>query len=382
MLPAYFDNNATTPLDDYVLQAMLPFFSEHYGNASSRHEYGRAARKAVDEAREQVADAVGAHPSQVVFVSGGTEANNLLIKGVAARLTPSQIVVSSVEHPSIIRPAQELRAQGWSLRQLATDAVGRLDMIDVENALRGSKAGLVSVMLANNETGVVQDVAAVAELARSEGAIVHTDAVQALGKVAVSFAELNVHAMTLSGHKIYGPKGIGALILDKRIDLKPQMTGGEHEKGLRAGTENVPAIVGFGVACTLATSRLSELAQKLLQMRERMDQGLRTLGAVLFADGARRLGNTSYFAFPGIDGETLVMALDRAGFAVASGSACSSGGTDPSPVLLAMGVERELARCAVRVSLGKNNEMSQVERFLQVLQSEILGLKKLTAVAI
>lgn len=382
MSPTYFDHNATTPIDEYVLQAMLPFFNEHFGNASSRHEYGRAARKAVDEAREQVADAVGAHPSQVIFVSGGTEANNLLIKGVAARQQPAQITVSSIEHPSVVRPAQALREQGWNLRRLVTDSMGQVDMADVENSLRGSNAGLVSVMLANNETGVVQNVSAVAELARSAGAIVHTDAVQALGKMPVSFAELNVHAMTISAHKIYGPKGIGALILDKRIDLKPQIMGGEHEKGLRAGTENVPAIVGFGVACALATNRLAELHYKLMQMRERMDQGLRTLGAVLFGDGARRIGNTSYFAFPGIDGETLVMALDRAGFAVASGSACSSGGTDPSPVLLAMGVERDLARCAVRISLGKDNEMSQVERFLQVLQGEVQGLKKLTAVAI
>lgn len=382
MSPAYFDHNATTPIDEYVLQAMLPFFNEQYGNPSSRHEYGRAARKAVDEAREQVAGAVGAHPSQVIFVSGGTEANNLLIRGVAARQQPAQIVVSSIEHPSVVRPAQALCEQGWSLRRLVADSMGQVDMADVENSLRGSNAGLVSVMLANNETGVVQNVSAVAELARSAGAIVHTDAVQALGKMPVSFAELNVHAMTISAHKIYGPKGVGALILDKRIDLKPQIMGGEHEKGLRAGTENVPAIVGFGVACALATRRLAELQHKLLQMRERMDQGLRTLGAVLFGDGTRRIGNTSYFAFPDIDGETLVMALDRAGFAVASGSACSSGGTDPSPVLLAMGVERDLAKCAVRISLGKDNEMSQVERFLQVLQGEVQGLKKLTAVAI
>jgi cysteine desulfurase len=379
MLPAYFDHNATTPLDERVLQAMLPFFRERYGNASSRHEYGRTARKAVDDAREQVADMVGAHPSQIYFVSGGTEANNLLIKGAAARLQPSQVAVSAVEHPSVIRPAQELRGQGWKLRSLAVDAVGRLEMDDVEMALRESVTGLVSVMLANNETGVVQDVAAVAELARGAGAMVHTDAVQALGKMPVSFAALNVHAMTISAHKVYGPKGAGALVLDKRLDLKPQITGGEHEKGLRAGTENVPAIVGFGAACALAARRLEELPLELKPMRERMEQGLRTMGAVLFGVGAERLANTGFFAIPGIDGETLVMALDRAGFAVASGSACSSGGTDPSPVLLAMGVERELARCAVRVSLGRENNMSQIEGFLRALQGEILGLKRLVA---
>jgi cysteine desulfurase len=280
----------------------------------------------------------------------------------------------------VTRPAQELRERGWKVRSLAVDSAGRLEMDDVENALRESATGLVSVMLANNETGVVQDVAKVAELARGAGAMIHTDAVQALGKMSVSFAELNVHAMTVSAHKVYGPKGIGALVLDKRLDIQPQITGGEHEKGLRAGTENVPAIVGFGAACALAAGRLAELPLRLRQMRERMDQGLRSMGAVLFGDGAGRLANTSYFAIPGIDGETLVMALDRARFAVASGSACSSGGTDPSPVLLAMGVERELARCAVRVSLGRENEMSQIEGFLLALRSEVLGLKRLAAV--
>lgn len=377
---AYFDHNATTPLDERVLQAMFPYFREHYGNASSRHEYGRSARQAVDDAREQVAAAVGAQPAQVYFVSGGTEANNLLIKGAAARCQPSQIALSALEHPSVTRPAQELSELGWKVRKLAVDDTGRLAMEDLKSALH-EPTGLVSVMLANNETGVMQDVATVAEMARGAGAIVHTDAVQALGKMPVSFTALNVHAMTLSAHKIYGPKGIGALVLDKRLDIKPQITGGEHEKGLRAGTENVPAIVGFGAACALAASRLVELPPRLRQMRERMDWGLRAMGAVLFGDGVERLVNTSYFAFPGIEGETLVMALDRAGFALASGSACSSGGADPSPVLLAMGIERDLARCAVRISLGKDNEMSQVERFLHALQGEMDSLKRLAAVA-
>lgn len=380
MLPAYFDHNATTPLDERVLQAMLPFFRERYGNASSRHEFGRNARKAVDEAREQVADAVGAHPSQVYFVSGGTEANNLLIKGAAARLQPSQVAVGAVEHPSVIKPAQELREHGWKLKKLAVDHDGRIDMDEAAIALR-EPTGLMSVMLANNETGVIQDVASLAELGRAAGALVHTDAVQALGKMPVDFPALNVHAMTVSAHKIYGPKGVGALILDKRLDIKPQITGGEHEKGLRAGTENVPAIVGFGAACALVASHLVS-NQMPMPMRERMDRGLHAMGAVLFGGGVERLPNTSYFAFPGIEGETLVMALDRAGYAVASGSACSSGGTDPSPVLLSMRVERELARCAVRVSLGRSNEMSQVERFLQVLQDEIFKLKRLAALAV
>ncbi|MGE5027607.1 MAG: cysteine desulfurase family protein [Betaproteobacteria bacterium] len=381
MLPAYFDHNATTPLDGRVLESMLPYFREQCGNPSSRHGFGREARRAVDAAREQVAHAVGAHVSQVVFVSGGTEGNNLLIKGAAARLEPSQVAVSAVEHPSVMKPAQALLGQGWKLRKLVVDTDGRLDMSDLERALR-EPTGLVSVMLANNETGVVQNVAAVAEKARSAGAIVHTDAVQALGKLPVGFADLNVHAMTLSAHKIYGPKGVGALILDKRLDIQPQITGGGHEKGLRAGTENVPAIVGFGMACELAVSRLQQFSLGVRQLQQRLEQGLIDLGAVLFGGCAERLPNTSCFAFAGVDGEALVMGLDRAGFAVASGSACSSGSGDPSPVLVAMGVERELARGAVRVSLGKDSDLAQVERFLQALQGEIFSLRRLAVAAV
>lgn len=380
MLPAYFDHNATTPLDERVFEAMLPYFKAHYGNPSSRHEFGREARRAVDAAREQVAHAIGAYATQITFVSGGTEGNNLLIKGVAARLKPSQIAVSAVEHPCVMKPAQELRELGWKVRKLSVDRAGRVDLADLNDAL-AEPTGLVSVMLANNETGVVQEVAAVAEAARSAGALVHTDAVQALGKLPIRFAELNVHAMTLSAHKIYGPKGIGALVLDKRLDVRPLIVGGGHERGLRAGTENVPAIVGFGMACELAARRIEEDAARLGSIRARLEQGLRVLGAVVFGEGADRLPNTSFFALPGIDGETLVMALDRAGFAVASGSACSSDSTDPSAVLLSMGVDRELARGAVRISLGRASEVDQVELLLQALQGEISKLKKMAAVS-
>lgn len=381
MQPVYFDHNATTPLDDKVGEAMAPYFQPHFGNASSRHEYGRAARKAVDEARERVAAAVNAHPSQVVFVSGGTEANNLFIKGAAAALKPSRIAVSAIEHPCVARPAQELRMRGWNVCKLAVDGEGRLDFADFEQALQ-EPIGLVSVMLANNETGVIQEVAAVAEMARGRGALVHTDAVQALGKTEVDFVALKVHALTVSAHKIHGPKGAAALVLDKRIEIVPQLTGGGHEKGLRAGTENVPAIVGFGVACELAAARLRETAASLVRLRDRLEQGLSGMGALRFGAAALRLPNTSYFAFPGIDGETLVMALDRAGYAVASGAACSSDSTDSSPVLLAMGVAPEVARGALRVSFGKDNTAAEVGGFLQALQGELQRLRSLAAVAV
>jgi cysteine desulfurase len=237
-------------------------------------------------------------------------------------------------------------------------------------------------MLANNETGVIQDVASIAEKARAARAWMHTDAVQALGKIAVDFGALNVHAMTVSAHKIYGPKGVGALILDKRIELKPLISGGGHEQGLRSGTENVAGIVGFGAACELAAARLTELPPRLTGMREQLERGLRGMGATVFGAAATRIPNTSYFAFPGIEGETLVIELDTAGFAVASGAACSSTSTEPSATLLAMGVAPEVARGAVRLSLGKNNTPAEVAAFLQALERVLAKLKRLTAIAV
>ncbi|BCB26690.1 cysteine desulfurase NifS [Sulfurimicrobium lacus] len=379
MSQAYFDHNATTPLDDAVLAAMMPYLQDRFGNPSSRHGFGRGARQAVEEAREKVAATVGAHPSQVIFVSGGTEANNLAIRGMAAVLPVSQIVHSGIEHPSVAKPCRDLQQQGWKPRTVAVDRDGRCDMNDLAQSLRES-TGLVSVMLANNETGVIQDVAAVAQSARAAGAWVHTDAVQALGKIEVDFASLGVHAMSLSGHKIYGPKGVGALVMDKRVELLPQISGGGHEKGLRAGTENVPAIVGFGVACELAVNRMLQDAERIGALRTEVERGVAALGGVVFGGAAPRLVNTSYFAFPGVEGETLLMALDRAGFAVASGSACSSGSTEPSAVLLAMGVAAELAKGAVRVSLGRANTRQQVQEFIAVLQVELGRLRSMLSV--
>jgi len=381
MKHVYFDHNATTPVDEQVLAAMLPYLRGQYGNASSRHEYGTQARKAVNRAREQVAALVGVQPVQVIFTSGGTEANNAFVKGAAAMLKPSQIAVSAIEHPCIAKPAQELARGGWTVRKLAVDADGRVDTSDVAVALT-QRTGIVSVMLANNETGVIQDVAAIAEKARSAGAWMHTDAVQVLGKIAVDFSGLNVHAMTLSAHKIYGPKGAGALILDKRIELKPLINGGGHENGLRSGTENVPAIVGFGMACEVAAKRMGEVAARLTAMRAQFERRLNDLGAVIFGAAAQRIANTSYFAFPGIEGETLVIELDKAEFAVASGAACSSASTEPSATLLAMGVAPEIARGAVRFSLGKDNTAQEVDEFLNVLEATVARLRRMTAIAV
>lgn len=377
----YLDHNATTPLDEQVLQAMLPYLREQYGNASSRHEYGTVARKAVDTAREQVAALVGVQASQVVFVSGGTEANNLFIKGGAGYLKPSQIVVSAIEHPCVAKPAQELTRSGWKLRKLGATPDGQIDSDDVDAALR-EPTGLVSVMLANNETGVIQDVARIGEKARAARAWMHTDAVQALGKIPVDFGALNVHAMTLSAHKIYGPKGAGALIVDKRIELRPLIAGGGHERGLRSGTENVAAIVGFGAACDLAARRLDELGRRLNVLRNALERGLHAAGATIFGERAPRIPNTSYFAIQGIEGETLVIELDKVGYAVAAGAACSSANPEPSATLLAMGIAPEIARGAVRVSLGAGTTQADVDGFVRAVDAVAGRLKKLTAMAV
>lgn len=383
LAPVYFDHNATTPLEPAVFDAMLPWLTQRFGNASSRHDYGRAARRAIDEARGKVAAAIGAHPTEVVFTSGGSEANNLFIKGAASCLTPGLLAVSAIEHPCVIKPAEQLARRGWRLHKIAVDGDGRIDADDYQ-ALLAQRPKLVSVMLANNETGVLQDVVSLAAQAKASGAWFHTDAVQAAGKVAVDFRQLNaagVNALTLSAHKIGGPQGAAALVLDKRVEIDPQIAGGGHERGLRSGTENVAAIVGFGAACDLLQKRL-QAAPSLLSLRIDLENGLRAIGATLFGEGAERLPNTVCFALPEVDGETLVGQLDRAGFALASGAACSSANPEPSHVLRAMGVAPELARGALRVSLGDANTAAQVRDFLTTLQSTWCQLQRLTAMAV
>lgn len=378
----YFDHNATTRIDDEVLDAMMPFLREAYGNASSRHDDGTRAREAVEAARAQVAALVGVQPAQVVFTSGGTEANNMFIKGMAAYLKPAQVVVSAIEHPCVLKPATSLVRAGWKLRKLKVDADGVLDLADLDAALE-EPTSMLSVMLANNETGVLQPVAEVAKRASAIKAWLHTDAVQCAGKVPVDFDALGVHAMTLSAHKMYGPKGAGALVVDKRLPIKPLIDGGGHEHGLRSGTENVPAIVGFGAACALAQRRMESLAEHTARLRDLMETGLLAQGgARIFGVSSPRLPNTTYFAFEHIDGESLVIEMNKAGFSVASGSACSSTSTDPSSTLLAMGVEDDLARGAIRVSLGADNTEQQVGEFLTAMTQVVGRLRRMTAVAV
>lgn len=379
--PVYLDHNATTPLDSSVREAMLPWFGDRFGNASSRHEYGRAARKAVDEARAQVAAAVNAHPTEVIFTGGGSEANNLFIKGAAALMKPGLVAVSAIEHPCVREPARQLIRSGWRCVEIAVDGGGRIDLAAFDRVL-AEKPRLVSIMQANNETGVIQDVAALAKTVKTAGGWMHCDAVQALGKIEVDFRALGVHGLTLSAHKIRGPVGVGALIVDKRIELAPLVAGGGQERNLRSGTENVMAIVGFGAACELIVSYREARSRQIAALQAVLEAGLVGLGARIFSAGAPRLANTSFFAIPGVDGETLVGRLDRAGFAVASGSACSSAHPEPSHTLLAMGVDAALARAAVRVSLGAGSTRQDVDGFLTALGENLASLRTMTAVAV
>ncbi len=371
-MQAYLDHNATTPLDRRVLDEMLPFLELHHGNPSAVYREGRLARQAVETAREQVAQLVNAHPSQVIFTSGGTEANNLAIKGAVARL--DCLAVSAIEHASVLAPAHQA-IQGRRLVKIGVDNEGRVTEAAMSHAL-AARPELVSIMLANNETGVIQDVARLATLVRDQGGLFHTDAVQAAGKIEVDFAALGVHLMTLSSHKIYGPKGVGALVFDKRIDLQPQLVGGGQEEGYRGGTENVAAIVGFGKAAELAALELKQRRTRVESLRQLLLERLGQIeNVVVFARRAVCLPNTVYMALPGIDGETLLMEMDRAGVAVASGSACHSRQAEPSHVLLAMGVEETLARGAVRVSIGKDNSERDIENFLRVMRRQVKALQ-------
>jgi cysteine desulfurase len=331
-----------------------------------------------------VAEACGAYSSQVIFTSCGTEANNFAIKGMAGHKPATQILTSTIEHPCVTRPAIAMQKSGFIHHQIAVDHDGKVNLEKLKQLLT-APTSLVSVMLANNETGVIQDIAIIAEMARAAGALMHTDAVQGLAKMPLSFSDLNVHAMTISSHKIHGPQGAAALILDKRVDIEPLLHGGGQEKGLRSGTENVAAIVGFGAACELTIANQKSYASHTQALRDQFELGLLrmngALNVTIFGNKVTRLPNTSFFAIDNIEGETLVMALDRKGYAVASGSACSSDSTEPSHVLLAMGVDADTARGAVRVSFSASNTAEQVTDFLVILNNEVLRLKQLAAIA-
>lgn len=367
-MPIYFDHNATTPLDPRVLEAMLPYFGGPYGNASSVHRYGRAARDAIEAARAQVAALAGAEASELIWTSGATESNNLALRGLTEGLAPGRVLYGATEHPAVLEAAEALGPHGWAVETIAMTGSGLVDWPEFEAQLKRAPLRLAALMVANNETGVIQDLPRAAELVHAQGALLHADAVQAAGKIVLDFAASGADLMSLSAHKLYGPKGVGALIVKPGVELNRQQHGGGQERGLRGGTENLAAIVGFGVAAELAGQELASREAHTRALRDRLETGLRQLsGITIFGADAPRLPNTSQFGVAGWEGEALLMALDRKGIAVSSGSACASGTGEPSHVLLGMGLSRDTAFTAIRVSLGVGNGEAEVDRFLAVL---------------
>ena len=380
MQKVYFDHNATTAIDKKVLGVMMPYMEMQQGNPTSQHSFGRYARTAIEEAREQVALAIHAHPSEVIFTSGGTEANNMIVHGAAIKERESTLVRSNIEHPCVARPMEAMKYQGWKQALLNVSQDGVVTKEAYKN-ISAENISLVSVMLANNETGAIQDMALLHDFAKEKKALSHTDAVQAFGKIDVRFDELHIDAMTLSSHKIYGPQGVGALILNKRSDIEPLIYGGGQEKNLRSGTENIAAIVGFGKACELISESMKTTSTHTHELKKILEVHLKDLGAVIFSEKVARLNNTTFFAFKDIEGSTLLTALDKKGFAIASGSACSSVNKEPSHVLLAMGIDEDLARGALRISFGQKNSVTEVKDFIEALKKELQTLKQLTAIA-
>lgn len=366
--PVYLDNNASTRVDPRVLEAMLPFFCERYGHPSSLHHFGAQVAAQIESARGSVARLIGARESEIVFTSGGTESDNLALQGVlAARPDRRHLIISAVEHSAVLETAEQLEREGVQLTRLGVDSEGRLDLAALRAALRPDTA-LVSVMLANNETGVIYPLAEVAAIAHERGVPVHTDAVQAVGKIRVNVAELGVDLLSLSAHKFHGPKGCGALYVRRGTALQPRITGGPQERQRRGGTHNAAGILGLGAACDLAATLAGEM-ERVRGLRERLEAELvaRFKSAHLIARSAERLPNTTCVCFAEVEAEAVLLLLSEAGICASSGSACSSGSLEPSHVLKAMGIDPRVAQGQIRFSLSHFNTIDDIDRLLAVL---------------
>ena len=354
-----------------VLEAIMPYLSNTTGNASSLHSPGRLARSAIELARQQVAELINCAPESVIFTSGGTEANNLMFKGYADSADSNPIISSEIEHPSVLQPLAQLQQSGYAVIRLKVNALGQVDLEAAQEILQQHNPQIFSVMLANNETGVLQPVQQLIKLVQPGHCLTHTDASQAAGKLPIDMRQLGVDALTLAAHKFQGPQGIGALIVNRR-PRQVLISGGEQEKNRRAGTENVAMIVGMGKAAQIAALELQHKRHHLSQLREVFESRLTTIpGVVIFGQGAERLPNTTYFSLPYYHGETLLMELDRVGFSLASGSACHSEVNQASHVLSAMGVDDGLALNAIRASFGMSNTLQEVDALVLKLQDLI-----------
>ncbi len=377
----YFDNNATTQVAPEVVEAMMPFFGELYGNPSSMHFFGGQVAKYVTTAREQVAAFLNCSPEEVYFTSCATESDNTAIRGSADwHGTSMKMITTAVEHPAVLQPARRLKALGHEVVELPVDSVGQIDLDQLRAALKDTRNALVSVMWANNETGVVFPIREVAEIAKEYGATMHTDAVQVAGKVKIDVQATPVDLLAISGHKFHAPKGIGALFVRRGTKIKPFMLGGHQESGRRAGTENVPYIVGLAKACELATAHMADEARAIAPLRDKLEAGiLATCPDVrVNGDRAHRLPNTLNVSFSYVEGEAIAYHLSDAGICISTGSACASGSLDPSHVIRAMGVPFTAVHGSVRFSLSRYNTMEEVDYVLDKLPPIIKNLRALS----
>jgi cysteine desulfurase len=375
----YFDHNATAPVSPEVQEAVIPCFGEVYGNASSIHYFGQMAKQRLEAARRQTAALLGCRPPEIVFTSGGTEADNLALLGATRPCAGKHVITTAIEHPAVLGACAQIEREGGDVTYLGIGAQGVVDPDDVRRALRLNTA-LVSVMHANNELGTVQPIADISAITRKAGVLLHSDGVQAAGRLASDVNSLGVDLYSVSGHKMYAPKGIGALYVRKGISLGPILYGGHHERDRRAGTENVPGAVGLGAAADAALrSRDAEYA-RLSALRDRLEAGIlaRVPDAGVNGDRAARVPNTTNLYFDYLEGESLVIALDLRGFAVSSGSACSSGSVEPSHVLLAIGLAPERARASIRFSLGRSNTAEQVDALIDAVADAVAHLRKIS----
>lgn len=381
MRRVYFDNNATTAVDPQVFETMKPFFLEDFGNASSIHAFGQRARAVLEEARRQVADLIGAQPQEIVFTSGGTESDNTALRGVASYLRErgNHIITTAIEHPAILRTCEQLEKEGFEVTYVPAGKNGVVKLDVLESAIKDQTI-LLSVMYVNNETGTIQPLARIAELARSRKIVFHTDAVQAVGKIPVDVKELGVDLLSLSSHKLHGPKGIGALYVRRGVRFNPLLLGGPHERSRRAGTENVPGVIGLGKACELARQNLSDFDTRVRGLRDRLEKTVLEKIPDSSVNGSltERAPHVTNLSFRGTEGEALLISLDFQGIAVSTGSACSSGSLEPSHVLRALGIPSDLIHGSIRFSLSRMNTEEDVDYVLDVLPKTIARMREMS----